>query len=82
MIPLERRYFFDGSGKGQLDRIEWFYDPHTFMNKYGLLERNGKWAVVKNLSTDYISREDYEVITDLFEDRETAVGFIKLLKEK
>lgn len=56
----------------------WHFDPSTYFAEYGLLPLAGKWAVVK--AKDY-SSEDYDVITDWVDDKKTAIGFIKLLKE-
>lgn len=61
--------------------VEWFYDPSTYFKQYGLLCLAGKWAVVK--SNEPISKpDDYEVITEWVDDRKTAIGFLKLLKEQ
>lgn len=56
--------------------IEWFYDPSMYLKEYGLLNLAGKWAVVKS------SFDEYMVITDWVDDRQTAIGFLKLLKEQ
>jgi len=56
----------------------WVFDPSTYFVGYGLLPLGGKWAVVK--ARNY-NREDYDVITD-WVDKPTAIGFLKLLKEK
>lgn len=56
----------------------WHFDPSTYFVEYGLLPLGGKWAVVK--ARNY-NREDYDVITDWM-DKPTAIGFLKLLKEK
>lgn len=57
---------------------EWFYDPRTYWKEYGIVNFAGKYAVVKSKAFD---DEDYDVITD-WVDRATAIGFLKLLKEK
>lgn len=58
--------------------VEWIFDPNTYFAEYGLLPLAGKWAVVK--ARDY-NRKDYDVITE-WVDKPTAIGFLKLLKEK
>ncbi len=58
--------------------IEWFFDPSTYFVEYGLLPLAGKWAVVK--AKNY-NRADYDIVTD-WVDKPTAIGFLKLLKEK
>lgn len=59
--------------------VEWIYDPSTYFTNYGLLPLAGKWAVVKR--EKFLSGE-YTVITDWVDDRKTAIGFLKLLKEQ
>ena len=59
--------------------VEWFYDPSTYWKEYGLLCLAGKWAVVKAKS--YYMHDDYDVVTEWVDDRKTAIGFLKLLKE-
>ncbi len=59
--------------------VEWFYDPSTYWKEYGLTVLGGKWAVVK---TKEHNGHDWDVITDWLDSRETAIGFLKLLKEK
>ena len=61
--------------------VEWFYDPNTYWKEYGLLNLAGKWAVVKS-SFFEDSADEYKVITEWLDDRKTALGFIKLLKEQ
>lgn len=59
--------------------VEWFYSPSSYLKEYGLLCLAGKWAVVKA----YVALgDDHEVITDWFDDRKTAIGFLKLLMER
>jgi hypothetical protein len=61
--------------------IEWFYDPSTYFKEYGLtMLGGGKYAVVKAKGF-MVSDEEYEVMT-VVDDRKTAIGFLKLLKEK
>lgn len=60
--------------------VEWFYDPATYWKSYGLLNLAGKWAVVKEQSFEI--GDQYEVVTEWVDDRKTALGFIKLLKEQ
>jgi len=62
--------------------IEWFYDPNTYWEEYGLLNLAGKWAVVKASFFEDGSADEYMVITDWVDDRKTAIGFLKLLKEQ
>ena len=60
--------------------VEWLYNPSTYWKEYGLLCLAGKWAVVKVKS--YYTNDDYDVVTEWVDDRKTAIGFLKLLKEK
>lgn len=62
-------------------KVEWFYDPNTYFYELGLTVLGGKWAVIR--SKDVLGRdEEFEVLADGLDSRETAIGFIKLLKEK
>lgn len=56
----------------------WDFDPRIYFVVYGLLPLAGKWAVVKAKDFD---RTDYDILTG-WVDKPTAVGFLKLLKEK
>lgn len=58
--------------------VEWFHDPNSFWDQYGLLNLAGKWAVVKRRE---FLLADYDVITEWVDDRKAAIGFLKLLKE-
>jgi hypothetical protein len=58
--------------------VEWFNVTNDFFVVYGVLHLAGKWAVVK---TEGFLEDDYTVITEWVDDRKTAIGFIKLLKE-
>lgn len=58
--------------------VEWLYTTKNFFAEYGLLHLAGKWAVVKGMLYD---QDNYEFVTDWVDDRKTAIGFIKLLKE-
>ena len=62
--------------------VEWFFDPSTYFAEYGLLSLGGKWAAVKAKEPNVPGVNDYVVITGWVDDRKTAVGFLKLLKEK
>jgi hypothetical protein len=60
--------------------IEWFYDPSTYIRRYGVWQLGDYvWAVVE---------EDHSTLKHVFKelthvsDRQTAIGFIKLLTEK
>lgn len=55
--------------------VEWFYHPDSFQ-QYGVLCLAKKWAVI--MQPD---QGDFVVMTDWFDDRKTAIGFLKLLKE-
>ena len=58
-----------------MPKVEWFDNPNS-EKRYGLVNLALKWAVVE-------SKEDgFRVITDWVDDRKTAIGFLKLLKEK
>lgn len=57
----------------------WEFDPSVYFVEYGLLPLGGKWAVVKAKNYD---RTDYDILTEWLPDRRTAIGFLKLLKEK
>ncbi len=56
--------------------IEWFYDPKSH-GKYGILCLAGKWVVARESHFG-----DFVSVTDWLDDRETAIGFLKLLKEE
>lgn len=58
--------------------IEWLYETNEFFVDYGLMCLAGKWAVVK---AKFYDIDNYEFVTDWVDDRETAIGFLKLLKE-
>lgn len=58
--------------------VEWVTMPNSW-DQYGVVCLAGKWAAVKAL--DVFAEKDYEVITDWVDDRKTAIGFLKLLKE-
>ena len=58
--------------------VEWFTFPNEYWREYGLLNLAGKWAVVRRREFLLV---DYDVITDWVDDRKTAIGFLKLLKE-
>ncbi len=61
--------------------IEWFYDTRTYWREYGLINLAGKWAVVRQ--RDYTIRaEQYDLVTEWLDDKKTAIGFLKLLKEE
>lgn len=57
--------------------VEWLVSSPYMWHIYGVVCLAGKWAAVKSLDND----RDYEVITDWVDDRKTAIGFLKLLKE-
>lgn len=57
--------------------VEWISSQSAMWREYGLLCLAGKWAVVR--AKDH--KDDYEVVTDWVDDRKTAIGFWKLLKE-
>jgi hypothetical protein len=58
-------------------QVEWFYDPNHLWKSYGLLCLAGKWAVVRG--GDYTN--DLQMVSGWIDDRETAIGFLKLLRE-
>lgn len=60
--------------------VEWFYDPSTYFREYGLTMLGGKWAVVR--AKDFRRNEEFEALASGLDDRATAIGFLKLLKEK
>ena len=62
--------------------VEWFYDPSTYFAEYGVICLAGKWAAVKAKDPGVLGVNDYVVITDWLDDRKTAIGFLKLLKER
>lgn len=57
--------------------VEWLIASRYAWHTYGVVCLAGKWAAVKSLDAD----RDYKVITDWVDDRKTAIGFLKLLKE-
>lgn len=59
--------------------VEWFYHPSTYFKEYGLICLAGKWAGVK--AKNWLEGNEFDVITDWVDDRKTAIGFLKLLKE-
>jgi len=59
--------------------IEWFYDPSTY-RAYGVWRMSDKsWAVV---TEDHSTPQQMFKTLTVVSDRQTAIGFIKLLKEK
>lgn len=60
--------------------VEWFYDPATYWKEYGLICQAGMWAVVQ--ATDFDVYPGFKLVTPYLNDRQTALGFLKLLKEK
>lgn len=61
--------------------VEWIYHPSTYFKEYGLLCLAGKWAVVKADDYGLSPNDGFKVVTDWVDDRKTAIGFLKLLKE-
>lgn len=59
--------------------VEWLMSFPYAWDTYGVVCLAGKWAAVKSL--DVFAEKDFEVITDWVDDRKTAIGFLKLLKE-
>lgn len=59
--------------------VEWFYFPNTYWKEYGLIGLAGKWAVVK--AKGFHFGDDYEQVSE-WTERATAIGFLKLLREK
>lgn len=62
-------------------KVEWISSQSAMWREYGLLCIAGKWAVVRAKDTSFNVRDDYEVVTEWVDDRKTAIGFWKLLKE-
>jgi len=62
--------------------VERFCDSNTYWQEYGLLKLSGKRAVVKASFFEDGSADEYMVITEWLDDRKTAIGFLKLLKEQ
>lgn len=60
--------------------VEWFYDPRTYFREWGLMNLAGKWAVVR--AEDFNVNNNYKVVSPWVEQRQTAMGFLKLLKEQ
>ena len=76
----ETGYSFNGAKQKQ-ERVEWVLNPYDYFRKYyGLLESNGKWAVVKPATRAEMG--EYIRVTEWLDSRQTAVGFLKLLSEK
>jgi hypothetical protein len=60
--------------------IEWFYNPATYTREYGLWKISDKsWAVVTD---DHSTAHPLFKTLTIVSDRQTAIGFIKLLKEQ
>ena len=67
---------------GSRTDIEWFYDPSTYWKEYGItMLGNGKWVVVRATGFMLNNDDDLELIAEV-DDRKTAIGFLKLLKEQ
>ncbi len=60
--------------------VEWFYHPDIYWETFGLLNLAGKWAVVKKKGIG--PTDNFDLVTDWVDDRQTAIGFLKLLKEQ
>ena len=59
--------------------IEWFYDPSTYIKEYGVRRlSNNSWAVVQE---DHSTPKQVFKMLTVTNDRQTAIGFIKLLVE-
>ena len=61
--------------------VEWVYDPSTYWRQWGLLHLAGKWAVVQAKDFD-LTDNNYKLVSPWVDDRNTAIGFLKLLMEK
>lgn len=60
------------------DQVEWFRNPSMWVYPdYGVLCLGGNWHVVVE---DPDLAHDFRVLTTV-NDRQTAIGFLKLLKE-
>jgi len=59
--------------------IEWFYDPATYIRGYGVWHvQPHVWSVV---TEDNSTPKSVLKVLTTVSDRQTAIGFIKLLKE-
>ena len=56
--------------------VEWLYDPNVWQ-RIGVTCLAGKWAGVR----EDVDESELEIITPWVDDRQTAIGFLKLLKE-
>ena len=60
--------------------VEWFYDPSTYIRRYGVWQLGDSvWAVVED---DHSTPKPVFKKLTFVSDRQTAIGFIKLLTEK
>ena len=60
------------------DQVEWFRSPKMWVYpEYGVLCLSGKWLAVEE---DPDFAHGFRVLTTV-DDRQTAIGFLKLLKE-
>lgn len=57
--------------------VEWFYRYDRLLPTYGVLCLSGKWLAVEE---DPDLAHGFRVLTTV-DDRQTAIGFLKLLKE-
>jgi hypothetical protein len=60
-------------------KVEWFYDINRWRS-FGVVCIAGKWAGVEETDFDY--QNPFKVVTPWVDDRKTAIGFLKLLKEQ
>lgn len=56
--------------------VEWLHDPNVWQ-RIGVMCLAGKWAGVR----DDVDESELKIITPWVDDRKTAIGFLKLLKE-
>ena len=58
--------------------VEWLVEFPEWWFALGVLCVAGKWAAVE----EEFSEQGFELLSPWVDDRETAIGFIKLLMEK
>jgi hypothetical protein len=59
--------------------VEWFYHDMHRWHQVGVVCIGGRWAGVEE--TDFDCQDPFKVVTPWVDDRKTAIGFLKLLKE-
>jgi hypothetical protein len=59
--------------------VEWFHCQRNVWYRVGVVCIGGRWAGVEE--TEFDCQDPFRVLTPWVDDRKTAIGFLKLLKE-